>query len=77
MAALLKNLFAGIGNRSASTGPPFSSGSLIGRPTPIPSVPAYNTLGTKRPKNPTPIPGVPSYRPGLSMPPQGRNTLLS
>lgn len=58
-----------------STGTGFST--LLGRPTPIPSVPGYNPLGKKKPQNPAPIPGVPPYGSGLTAPTQGRNTLLS
>lgn len=61
---------------SAMGGSTRNSGTLIGRPTPIPSLPAYNPLGKKRPQNPTPIPGMPTYRGGIAAPTQGRGTLL-
>jgi hypothetical protein len=79
MAALLKNIFAAMGPNKPNpitAGQGFNSGTLIGRPTPIPSVPGYNPLGKKKPQNPSPIPGVPSYGLGMKAPTQGRGTLL-
>lgn len=74
-----RSLFAALSPNKpnpVSTGTGFNSGSLLGRPTPIPSVPGYNPMGKKRPQSPSPIPGVTGYGSGLTVPASGRTSLL-
>lgn len=80
MAALLKNLLASMAGPSRPnpirTGTGFNSGTLLGSPTPIPTVPDFNPLGKRKPQSPAPIPGVTGYGGSRPAPQGGRSTLL-
>lgn len=80
MAALFKNLIAGMG--SPNQLPPrnrfgSNNGSLLGGVTPLESFPRYNPIGYKKPKDPTMFPGAIPTNGGLPFPKGGKSLLGS